>query len=68
MMKKKFEGIPLYILGHSMGSLVTRAVLAKHSFRPVPCGDIAYQIHQIGIGSCGKAEIAPRVFFISFGL
>lgn len=31
MMKKKFEGVPLYILGHSMGSLVTRAVLAKHS-------------------------------------
>lgn len=31
MMRKKFEGIPLYILGHSMGSLVTRAVLAKHS-------------------------------------
>ena len=31
IIRKKFEDIPLYILGHSMGSLVTRAVLAKHS-------------------------------------
>lgn len=31
IMLKQFDGIPLYILGHSMGSLVTRTVLAKHS-------------------------------------
>lgn len=31
IMRRQFEDIPLYIMGHSMGSLVTRAVLAKHS-------------------------------------
>lgn len=28
----KHHGIPFYILGHSMGSLVVRTVLAKHAF------------------------------------
>ncbi len=31
IMRRQYPDIPIYILGHSMGSLVTRTVLAKHS-------------------------------------
>jgi len=31
IMRKQYPGIPFYILGHSMGSLVTRTVIAKRS-------------------------------------
>ncbi len=31
LIQKQYPDIPYYILGHSMGSLVTRTVLAKHS-------------------------------------
>lgn len=49
MLKKRFKGMPLFIIGHSMGSLVLRMIMGKYSY--VYDGAVIMDTISIGFGT-----------------